>query len=119
MRRKHEASVRFRHPRLFLIDAGIRDWYSAVPNMSGLPATRGIDEVVSCHTSNVNSPVRFRHPVLKDFAMKEEWKVILGFLAVVLTIFVLIYAVQTGRGYHLQWSGANGRWLWVDKDGRP
>lgn len=39
---------------------------------------------------------------------------------VILIMFVVGYLVyMTSAGYHQQWSPANGKFIWVDKDGKP
>jgi hypothetical protein len=50
--------------------------------------------------------------------MKTEIKWALGLTMVVFIVAGLNYAIMTSKGYHLQWSAANGRMIWVDKDGK-
>lgn len=37
----------------------------------------------------------------------------------VISLFVITHNYMRSRGYHLQWSSANVRWVYVDKDGKP
>lgn len=51
------------------------------------------------------------------------WKIYCAVLAVVLAAVIVfgfaMHKYQESNGYHIVWSNANLRWVYVDKDGRP
>jgi len=50
---------------------------------------------------------------------EEDLKSIIIY-GVILIVTVIGYAVyMKSMNYHLQWSSPNGKYIWVDKDGKP
>ncbi len=48
-----------------------------------------------------------------------SWRGIVFVLGGTLLMFGTYCLIQTSRGYHLEWSSANMRFVWVDKEGKP
>jgi hypothetical protein len=49
--------------------------------------------------------------------MEKRW--IWGWIVVMVLFFAGCFLIQTSRGYHLEWSGGNGSFIWVDAEGKP
>lgn len=43
----------------------------------------------------------------------------IAIFVVPLLIFAISHTYMKSRGYHLEWSAANMRWIYVDVDGKP
>lgn len=40
-------------------------------------------------------------------------------ILILLAIVIGCFIFMTSQGYHQQWSPVNGKFIWVDKDGKP
>lgn len=50
--------------------------------------------------------------------MRDKW----WFVAIIvgpILLFVIVNSCMRAGGYHLQWSAANMRWVYVDANGKP